>query len=147
MLINIHQLFANKHFFTVLVPIILSLPAKNRLPLPNRLAARLQINIGPCTWIIDRKCPDSDIKFYLYTRRNRKDRQHIYVDDSLEQSSLFDSYFNPNHPTKIIIHGYNSDMFLSPLIQMKEGMFIFLIVHTINKKSKKYVTNKLFHDW
>lgn len=103
--------------FSVLIPISITLPPKNR----PRPLARFQIDIGPCTWIIDRKCPDNDIQFYLYTRSNRKDRQHIYIDDSLEQSNLSESYFNPNHPSKIIIHGYNSDMFLMPLIQMKEG--------------------------
>lgn len=110
-------------FFTVFIPFAFTLPTKNRPRLPNPLSARFQINIGPCTWIIDRKCPDSDIQFYLYTRNNRKDRQHINVGDSLEQSNLSESYFNPNHPTKIIIHGYNSDMFLMPLIQMKEGTY------------------------
>lgn len=104
-------------------------PSKNRPA--ARLPARFQINIGPCTWIIDRKCPDNDISFYLYTRNNRKDRQHLYVDDSLETSNLSDTFFDPSHPVKIIVHGYNSDMFLTPLIQMKEGLCHFFSILSI----------------
>lgn len=64
-------------------------------------------------------CPSSDIKFYLYTRKNPQDRQLIYADGI--NSNLSNSNFNPSDPTKIILHGYNSDMFLTPLIQMKGG--------------------------
>lgn len=90
-------------------------------PRSDSRQARFQVSIGPCTWIFDRKCPDEDIKFYLYTRKNRNDRQRIHIEDSWNRSNISSSYFNPNHPAKIIIHGYNSDMFLSPLIQMKDG--------------------------
>lgn len=94
--------------------------------MPNKLdnrQNRLQVNIGPCKWIFAEKCPNSDIKFYLYTRKNAQDRQLIHVDETWEKSNLTDSHFNPNDPSKIILHGYNSDMFLTPLIQMKGGMF------------------------
>lgn len=84
-------------------------------------AARFQVSVGSCVWIFDRKCPDDDIKFYLYTKRNPNDRQTIHVDETWAKSNISQSNFNPNHPVKIIIHGYNSDMFLTPLIQMKEG--------------------------
>ena len=81
------------------------------------------INIGPCTWVIDRKCPDDDIKFYLFTRSNQQERQEVHIDETLELSNLTESYFNPSHPVKVILHGYNSDMFLTPLIDMKDGMY------------------------
>lgn len=84
--------------------------------------SRLQVDIGPCKWIFNKSCPDPDIKYFLYTRKNQNDRQSIHIDDSWAKSNLSDSYFNPKHPTKIILHGYNSDMFLTPLIQMKEGL-------------------------
>lgn len=90
-------------------------------PRSDSRQARFQVSIGPCTWIFDRKCPDEDIKFYLYTRKNQIDRQLVHVDDTWKKSNISSSHFNPNHPVKIIIHGYNSDMFLSPLIQMKDG--------------------------
>lgn len=80
------------------------------------------ISVGPCTWILNKKCPDANIKFYLYTRKNVKDRQLVHVDETWESSNISDSYFDANDPIKIIIHGYNSDMFLQPLIDMKDGM-------------------------
>lgn len=79
------------------------------------------ITIGPCKWAIGRRCPDPDVKYYIYTRHNLMDRQSIYIDDSLATSNLTDSYFNPRYPTKILIHGYNSDMFLNPLQRMRDG--------------------------
>jgi pancreatic lipase-related protein 2 len=82
--------------------------------------SRSSINIGTCTWIIDRKCPDPDIKFWLYTRANPEERQLIHVDETWEKSNLSESTYNPQYAVKIIIHGYNSDMFLTPLIDMKD---------------------------
>ncbi|XP_053667203.1 pancreatic triacylglycerol lipase-like [Anopheles marshallii] len=80
---------------------------------------RSSFNIGNCVWIVDRPCPDSDIRFYLFTRSNPDDRQYIHIDETWDQSNLSTSYFNPSHPVKVIIHGYNADMFLTPLINMK----------------------------
>lgn len=80
------------------------------------------INIGPCKWIINKKCPDDDVRFYLYTRKNPADRQFVYIAETWEKSNLSTSNFDPAHPTKIIIHGYNADMFIHPLLQMKDGM-------------------------
>lgn len=79
------------------------------------------ISIGPCTWVVNHKCPDENIRFYLFTRDNVQDRQLVHVDETWELSNISASYFDPKHPTKIIIHGYNSDMFLQPLIDMKDG--------------------------
>lgn len=63
------------------------------------------------------------------------DRQYLHIDESLEKSNLTDSYFNPRYPTKIIIHGYNSDMFLHPLQQMREG------------ESSNFDTSKFYRIW
>lgn len=79
------------------------------------------INVGPCTWVIDRKCPDDNIGFYLFTRHNMRDRQYIHIDNNSKLSNISLSYFDAKYPVKIIIHGYNSDMFLQPLIDMKDG--------------------------
>ncbi|EDW11506.1 pancreatic lipase-related protein 2 [Drosophila mojavensis] len=78
------------------------------------------ITIGPCKWAIGRSCPDPDVKYYIYTRQNVMDRQNLHIGESAEQSNLTNSNFNPRNPTKILIHGYNSDMFLSPLQQMRD---------------------------
>jgi hypothetical protein len=75
-----------------------------------------------CEWIdVDRKCPDSEIRFYLFTHLNIDDMQLINIDDSLEKSNLSTSNFNPRVASKILIHGFRSDMFLEPLYQMKNG--------------------------
>lgn len=93
--------------------------------------ARFEVAVGPCTWIFDRRCPDDNIRFYLFTRKNKMDRQLVHVDDSWNKSNISRSNFNPNHPVKIIIHGYNSDMFLSPLIQMKDGQYEFVTLSEV----------------
>uniref|UniRef100_A0A0A1XTJ9 Pancreatic lipase-related protein 2 n=1 Tax=Zeugodacus cucurbitae TaxID=28588 RepID=A0A0A1XTJ9_ZEUCU len=77
------------------------------------------IVIGPCRWVIGRKCPDEDVRFYLYTRRNPRNRQCLHIDETLDKSNLTSSNFNPRYQTKIIIHGYNADMFMSTLQRMK----------------------------
>lgn len=79
-------------------------------------------SLGPCTWVVNKNCPDDNIRFYLFTNKNSKDRQLIHVDSTWETSNISSSYFDPAHPVKVIIHGYNSDMFLTPLIEMKEGL-------------------------
>ncbi|CRL03999.1 CLUMA_CG017117, isoform A, partial [Clunio marinus] len=70
-------------------------------------------------WINDHKCPDPKIKFFLFTRENVDSQQLIYIDNTLVTSNLTSSFFNPQKPSKIIIHGFRSDMFLTPLIEMK----------------------------
>lgn len=81
-------------------------------------------NTAGCHWIRDRKCPDSEVRFYLYTRSNVDEKQLISINDTWESSNLSSSYFNPQNPTKIIIHGFRSDMFLTPLFKMKTGKFL-----------------------
>ncbi|XP_032583719.1 phospholipase A1 member A [Drosophila sechellia] len=92
----------------------------NPTPTSTTPPSNRDITVGPCKWAIGRSCPDPDVKYYIYTRHNPMDRQCLHIDESLEKSNLTDSYFNPRYPTKIIIHGYNSDMFLHPLQQMRE---------------------------
>lgn len=105
---------------------------------------RSEINVGPCTWIIDRKCPDENIGFYLFTRHNTKDRQYIHIDNNSKLSNISLSYFDAKYPVKIIIHGYNSDMFLQPLIDMKDGKcwihfesYKLLLLEIFNRVSTK----------
>lgn len=108
------------------VPTVFLVPSSTT---PIYAAARQQtdevgdghISLGPCTWVLNKKCPDANIKFFLYTRKNVKDRQLVHVDETWESSNISASFFDANDPIKIIIHGYNSDMFLQPLIDMKDG--------------------------
>lgn len=104
--------------------------------------ARTQIDIGPCSWIVERLCPDKDVKFFLYTRKNLNDRQLIHADETMEKSNISASNFNPTYPTKIVIHGYNSDMFLTPLIDMKEGWSAF--VSTNQRNINAYAKRDLY---
>ncbi|XP_055632870.1 uncharacterized protein LOC129773297 [Toxorhynchites rutilus septentrionalis] len=102
----------------IFIELFLLLSIASAVPVVIR-EARTSFTIGTCSWIIERSCPDEDVKFYLYTRSNPEDRQYVHIDESLEKSNLSSSYFNPSLPTKVIIHGYNADMFLAPLINMK----------------------------
>jgi len=74
------------------------------------------IYIGPCTWILDRKCPDKDIKFWLHTQSNPVDRQLVHIDETWENSNLSTSFFDPQFPVKIIIHGECRQSNALPLI-------------------------------
>lgn len=82
---------------------------------------RSTANLTTCHWINNRTCPDYEIRFYLYTRDNADERQLINIDDTWESSNLSSSFFNPQKPSKIIIHGFRADMFLTPLFNMKTG--------------------------
>lgn len=76
-----------------------------------------------CHWIINNQtCPDPEIRFYLYTSANNGE-QLIHIDDTSDGSNLSSSSFDPQRPSKIIIHGFRSSMFLTPLFQMKTGEF------------------------
>ncbi|XP_014103240.1 pancreatic triacylglycerol lipase [Bactrocera oleae] len=77
------------------------------------------IVIGPCRWVIGRKCPDKDVRFYLYTRRNPQQPQYLNIDETSDKSNLTNSNFNPRYQTKIIIHGYNADMYMNSMQRMK----------------------------
>ncbi|XP_023288828.1 lipase member H-A-like [Orussus abietinus] len=73
--------------------------------------------LGPCLVNTERGCPDEEVTFFLFTRRNLDESQRINVTDSW--SNLRETNFNPSHPTKIIIHGYNSDMYLDTLVDIR----------------------------
>lgn len=80
--------------------------------------------IGTCKIVINEPCPYPDIKFYLYTRKRPNFPQPILVGNSTNNSNITKTDFNHRFPTKIIIHGYNSDMFLSALVEIKRRKFI-----------------------
>lgn len=49
---------------------------------------------------------ESDVRFYLFSRRNPTISQQIVFRDQL---SLIQSNYNPSLPTRVIIHGFQSD--------------------------------------
>lgn len=97
------------------VALITNVGGQENATMPERDA----LYIGPCTWILERKCPDRDVKFFLFTQSNYDERQPIHVGDDWESSNISSSFYDARFPAKIIVHGYNSDMQLTPLIDMK----------------------------
>ncbi|KAH8257957.1 hypothetical protein KR038_003397, partial [Drosophila bunnanda] len=54
---------------------------------------------------LDGRLSTNTVKFYLYTQKNPSTGQEIKA----TQASIDASNFNPNHPTRITIHGWNSN--------------------------------------
>ncbi|XP_018564368.1 uncharacterized protein LOC108905824 [Anoplophora glabripennis] len=65
-------------------------------------------------------CPDPDVTFYLYTRFNPEHPEQISVGLERNISNLMDTAFDPSKPSKIVIHGYNSNMHLSALEEIRK---------------------------
>ncbi|CAL7945678.1 unnamed protein product [Xylocopa violacea] len=73
--------------------------------------------IGPCLVNTNKTCPDSEVTFFLYTKRNPEFGKQVLVDET--SSNLKDTNFEPSNPTKIVVHGYDSDMQLSYLVNVR----------------------------
>ncbi|XP_025418989.1 pancreatic lipase-related protein 2-like [Sipha flava] len=65
-------------------------------------------------------CPHPRIQFYLYTRLTQNDPELLDVTDP---ESLYTSHFNPKHPVKIIIHGFQGGRNLSPSTDLRNAYF------------------------
>ncbi|XP_076476116.1 uncharacterized protein LOC117155984 [Bombus vancouverensis nearcticus] len=89
--------------------------------------------IGPCLVNTNQTCPDKEVTFFLYTQRNPDAGQQIMVDE--KRSNLKRIHFEPSNPTKILIHGYDSDMALSYLVDVR------------NEYLKTYDYNVIAMDW
>ncbi|XP_014473566.1 PREDICTED: uncharacterized protein LOC106743854 [Dinoponera quadriceps] len=73
--------------------------------------------VGPCLVNTNQTCPDEEVTFYLYTKHNPDVGQRVLVNGS--GSNLADTNFVAKSPTKIIVHGYNSDMQLGYLVDIR----------------------------
>lgn len=73
--------------------------------------------IGPCLVNTNQTCPDKEVTFFLYTQRNPEEGQEILV--NAKSSNLQNTEFVPSNPTKIVVHGYDSDMQLSYLVEVR----------------------------
>ncbi|XP_011300409.1 lipase member H-A-like [Fopius arisanus] len=89
--------------------------------------------LGPCLVHTNQTCPDDEVTFFLYTRDNPGSGKQIFVNDS--SSNLHETNFNPRDPTKIVVHGYNSDMRLDSLVDIR------------NEYLKKRSYNVIAVDW
>ncbi|KAJ8935331.1 hypothetical protein NQ318_016624 [Aromia moschata] len=77
-------------------------------------------NLGPCRIVLNPTCPDPDVTFFLWNRGHAEKPQEIRVGSRLDHSNLRAIDFDPTKPSKIIIHGYNSDMFLNALAEIRK---------------------------
>jgi len=73
--------------------------------------------MGPCLVNTNRVCPDEEVTFFLYTKHNPEEGQQLLVNDT--GSNLANTNFVAALPTKIIVHGFNSDMQLSYLVEIR----------------------------
>lgn len=74
--------------------------------------------LGPCLVNTNQTCPDEEVTFFLYTIHNKIEGQQILVNSS--NSNLADTNFVASRPTKILVHGYNSDMQLEYLVDIRK---------------------------
>ncbi|KAJ8966503.1 hypothetical protein NQ317_019648 [Molorchus minor] len=87
---------------------------------PEKLQTRQStLNFGPCRIVVNPTCPDPDVTFYLWNRQH-PEPQPVEVGTRVDHSNLIKINFNPSEPSKIIIHGYNSDMLLNALAEIRK---------------------------
>ncbi|XP_047119947.1 inactive pancreatic lipase-related protein 1 [Schistocerca piceifrons] len=65
-------------------------------------------------------CPHHRIQFYLYTRSTQDNPKLL---DVTTLDSLYESTFNPDHPTKLIIHGFGGGRNYSPSTDLRKAYF------------------------
>ncbi|KAK3919215.1 Pancreatic lipase-related protein 2, partial [Frankliniella fusca] len=66
-------------------------------------------------------CPHPRIHFYLYTRSTQAEGQRI---DVTKPESLIHTPFNPKHPIKVLIHGFQGGRQFSPSTDLRKAYFI-----------------------
>lgn len=65
-------------------------------------------------------CPHPRMQMFLYTRTTQEEGELL---DTLDPNSLTLSKFNPNHPTKVVVHGFGGGRNLSPSTDMRKAYF------------------------
>lgn len=56
--------------------------------------------------------------------------------DTTDPNSLYASHFNPSHPTKVIIHGFQGGRNLAPSTDLREGeVFFYVIIKLLGRDS------------
>lgn len=84
-----------------------------------RKARQESIALGGCKLVVNDLCPAPDVNFFLYTKKYITVPEAVRIGSDPHVSNLSSTAFNPKNPTKIIVHGYNSDMHLSALVEIK----------------------------
>ncbi|KAJ1519687.1 hypothetical protein ONE63_004950 [Megalurothrips usitatus] len=65
-------------------------------------------------------CPHPRIHFYLYTRTTQENGQLV---DVTKPESLLGTPFNPKHPIKVLIHGFQGGRQFSPSTDLRKAYF------------------------
>ncbi|XP_072380344.1 lipase member H-A-like isoform X1 [Diabrotica undecimpunctata] len=81
---------------------------------------RQAFNIGSCRIVYNPVCPDPDVTFFLFTKEQPEYPVPISIGSQRLNSNLNTTYFDPKKPSKIIIHGYNSNMNISALVEIRK---------------------------
>ncbi|CAG9864880.1 unnamed protein product [Phyllotreta striolata] len=85
----------------------------------NRNRVRGVLSLGNCRIVYNPVCPDPDVTFFLFTKHQPKYPVPIRVGTNWKETNFNQTRFDPRKPTKIIIHGYNSDMNISALVEVR----------------------------
>lgn len=86
----------------------------------SKKTSKQTFTLGSCKLVVNKPCPDENVKFFLYNQQFPEFSQEIRVGDSMADSNLLETMFDPKQPVKIIIHGYNSDMTLGALVEIRK---------------------------
>ncbi|XP_066142114.1 pancreatic triacylglycerol lipase-like isoform X1 [Euwallacea fornicatus] len=86
--------------------------------IPNRL--QRTISFGACRIVINPQCPDPDVTFWMYTMTHPENPEQIFAATHVRGTNLDRTTFNASRPTKVIVHGYNSNMFLTALAALRK---------------------------
>ncbi|CAG9760473.1 unnamed protein product [Ceutorhynchus assimilis] len=88
----------------------------------HQVQNRLQqtISIGPCRIVLNPQCPDPDVTFFMYSADHPENPEPIYIATHVRGTNLEKTSFDPQKSSKVIIHGYNSNMFLSALTELRK---------------------------
>ncbi|XP_008560217.1 phospholipase A1 member A-like [Microplitis demolitor] len=125
-------------YFFLLICSINFTDARNILPSdPSEESSRVKRDIFTifCAAEPADQLTDDGVKFHLFTKKNLNSSEEILLNDT--HNNLKDTNFNSLNPTKIIVHGYNADMNLYPLVDMR--------VNYLNKSDINY--NVIAVDW
>ncbi|KAH1017512.1 phospholipase A1 member A [Dendroctonus ponderosae] len=77
------------------------------------------LTVGSCKFVINPQCPDPDVTFFMYSTSHPESPEQIFASTHVRGTNLHKTAFNSSKPSKVIIHGYNSNMFLSALTELR----------------------------
>ncbi|XP_017769255.1 PREDICTED: uncharacterized protein LOC108557306 [Nicrophorus vespilloides] len=91
---------------------------------PIRQERQDTLSFGSCVVALNRECPHSDVQYFLYTREHPDNPEPIRIGAEEGSSNISSTSFNLSRPIKIVVHGYNSDMYINGLVEIKNQYLI-----------------------